>query len=53
VTAVLPDYSKEMLLPALKIYTQGLMTHADMYNAFVARQEADQNSAPEGPVMGA
>lgn len=35
---VLRDYGKEMILPALEIFTQGLMTDADMYNAFVARQ---------------
>lgn len=45
--AVLRDYGDEMILPALEIYTQGLMTDAAMYNAFVARQEAGTNRAPE------
>ena len=52
VAAVLRDYGKEMILPALEIYTQGLMTDAAMYDAFVARQEADKNVAPEGAVTG-
>ncbi len=45
--AVLRDYGDEMILPALEIYTQGLMTDAAVYNAFVARQEAETNGAPE------
>jgi AcrR family transcriptional regulator len=40
--AVLRDYGKEMILPALEIYTQGLMTDATMYDAFVAEQETEQ-----------
>ena len=51
--AVLRDYGNEMILPALEIYTHGLMTDAAMYDAFVAKQEAEKNGAPEGPVRGA
>ena len=51
--AVLRDYGNEMILPALEIYTHGLMTDAAMYDAFVANQEAEKNGAPEGPVRGA
>jgi TetR/AcrR family transcriptional regulator, regulator of cefoperazone and chloramphenicol sensitivity len=37
--AVLHDYAQDMVLPALEIYTNGLMTDSTMYDAFVARQE--------------
>jgi AcrR family transcriptional regulator len=40
VRAVLHDYAEEMVLPALEIYTHGLMTDSTMYDAFLARQEA-------------
>lgn len=36
--AVLRDYSEEMMLPALELYTQGLMTDSTMYDAFVAQR---------------
>ncbi|MGE4365299.1 MAG: TetR/AcrR family transcriptional regulator, partial [Mycolicibacterium sp.] len=36
--AVLRDYSEEMVLPALELYTNGLMTDSTMYDAFVARR---------------
>ena len=49
---VLRDYGKEMILPALEIYTQGLMTDATMFDAFVAKQEAGKEGAPDGPVAG-
>ena len=45
---VLRDHGEGMILPALEIYTQGLMTDAAMYGAFVAKQEAEMNFAPEG-----
>ncbi|MGK2882881.1 MAG: TetR family transcriptional regulator [Mycobacterium sp.] len=35
--AVLHDYAQEMVLPALDIYTNGLMTDSTMYDAFLAR----------------
>jgi TetR/AcrR family transcriptional regulator, regulator of cefoperazone and chloramphenicol sensitivity len=37
--AVLHDYGEEMMLPALEIYTNGLMSDSHMYDAFVAQQE--------------
>ncbi|TRW79316.1 TetR/AcrR family transcriptional regulator [Mycolicibacterium sp. 018/SC-01/001] len=37
--AVLRDYSEEMVLPALEIYTHGLMTDSTMYDAFVTRRQ--------------
>ncbi|UXA16827.1 TetR/AcrR family transcriptional regulator [Mycobacterium sp. SMC-4] len=36
--AVLRDYSEEMVLPALEIYTHGLMTDSTMFDAFTARK---------------
>ncbi|MFP1150612.1 TetR family transcriptional regulator [Mycobacterium sherrisii] len=33
--AVLRDYAQEMVLPALEIYTEGLMTDRTMYEAFL------------------
>jgi AcrR family transcriptional regulator len=38
--AVLRDYASEMVLPALEIYTEGLMADRTMYDAFVAADEA-------------
>ena len=35
--AVLHDYAQDMVLPALEIYTQGLMTDSTMYDAFAAQ----------------
>ncbi|MGD9620245.1 MAG: TetR family transcriptional regulator [Mycolicibacterium sp.] len=37
--AVLRDYSEEMVLPALELYTNGLMTDSTMYEAFLAQRE--------------
>jgi AcrR family transcriptional regulator len=37
--AVLHDYGEEMVLPALEVYTNGLMTDSTMYDAFVAQRE--------------
>ncbi|ULE31495.1 TetR/AcrR family transcriptional regulator [Mycobacterium sp. IDR2000157661] len=36
--AVLRDYSEDMVLPALEIYTHGLMTDSTMYDAFVEQR---------------
>lgn len=36
---VLHDYARDMTLPALEVYTHGLMTDSTMYDAFVARAE--------------
>lgn len=37
--AVLRDYTEEMMLPALEIYTEGLMTDSTMYDAFLEARE--------------
>ena len=37
--AVLHDYGEDMVLPALEVYTKGLMTDSTMYDAFVAQRE--------------
>jgi TetR/AcrR family transcriptional regulator, regulator of cefoperazone and chloramphenicol sensitivity len=37
--AVLRDYSEDMVLPALEMYSHGLMTDSSMYEAFLARRE--------------
>ncbi|MDT5012085.1 MAG: hypothetical protein QOH57_3702 [Mycobacterium sp.] len=39
-TAVLHDYGQEMVLPALELYTNGLMSDSTMYDAFVAQEAA-------------
>jgi AcrR family transcriptional regulator len=36
--AVLHDYAQDMVLPALEVYTQGLMTDTTMYDAFIAQR---------------
>ncbi|OMC37767.1 TetR family transcriptional regulator [Mycobacterium sp. GA-1841] len=36
---VLHDYSEDMVLPALEIYSQGLMTDSTMYEAFLRQRE--------------
>ena len=37
--AVLRDYGEEMMLPALELYSHGLMTDSSMYEAFLAQRE--------------
>lgn len=37
--AVLRDYSRDMILPALEIYTEGLMADRTMYDAFLAAED--------------
>jgi AcrR family transcriptional regulator len=37
--AVLRDYGEEMVLPALEVYTQGLMVDSTMYDAFLEARE--------------
>jgi TetR/AcrR family transcriptional regulator, regulator of cefoperazone and chloramphenicol sensitivity len=39
--AVLRDYGRDMLLPALEIYTEGLMTDSTMYDAFLEQAERE------------
>jgi TetR/AcrR family transcriptional regulator, regulator of cefoperazone and chloramphenicol sensitivity len=38
--AVLHDYGEEMVLPALEVMTEGLMSDNTMYEAFLAQREA-------------
>ncbi len=40
--AVLHDYAQDMVLPALELYTEGLLADSTMFDAFVAR--ADQGT---------
>lgn len=37
--AVLRDYSEEMMLPALEMYTDGLLVDSTMYDAFLAQHD--------------
>jgi len=37
--AVLHDYAEDMVLPALEVYTNGLMADPTMYDAFLAQRE--------------
>ncbi len=41
--AVLRDYARDMLLPALEIYTEGLMTDSTMYDTFLTRGEEGES----------
>ncbi len=43
--AVLRDYARDMVLPALEVYTEGLLTDRTMYDAFVAAQDTAQDAA--------
>jgi AcrR family transcriptional regulator len=43
---VLRDYARDMLLPALEIYTEGLMADRTMYDAFLAaKSEGETNDS--------
>jgi AcrR family transcriptional regulator len=47
--AVLRDYTEEMVLPALEVYTHGLMTDSTMYDAFLeAREKGISLTSNEG-----
>jgi AcrR family transcriptional regulator len=47
--AVLRDYGEDMVLPALEMYTEGLMTDSTMYDAFVdAREKGIPFTKPNG-----
>ena len=39
--AVLHDYAQDMVLPALEVYTHGLMTDSTMYDAILASTEKE------------
>ncbi|ART68719.1 TetR family transcriptional regulator [Mycobacterium dioxanotrophicus] len=47
---VLHDYGEEMVLPALELYTNGLMADSTMYDAFLAQREKGiPFSGPDAP----
>jgi AcrR family transcriptional regulator len=43
--AVLRDYARDMLLPSLEVYTEGLMADSTMYDAFLAEAEEGDSHA--------
>ncbi len=43
--AVLRDYSRDMILPALEVYTEGLLTDRTMYDAFLAAEDQGESHA--------
>ncbi|BCZ23328.1 TetR family transcriptional regulator [Mycobacterium senriense] len=43
--AVLRDYSREMILPALEVYSEGLLTDRTMYDAFLAAEDQGESDA--------
>lgn len=45
--AVLRDYADEMVLPALEIYSEGLLTDSAMFEAFSARGHASDTDEPQ------
>lgn len=42
--AVLRDYAREMVLPSLEIYTEGLMADRTMYEAFLEAEQGGTNA---------
>jgi TetR/AcrR family transcriptional regulator, regulator of cefoperazone and chloramphenicol sensitivity len=47
--AVLRDYGEEMMLPALEVFTNGLMADTTMYDAFIeAREKGIPRTSDEG-----
>jgi AcrR family transcriptional regulator len=43
--AVLRDYARDMILPALELYTDGLMADRTMYDAFLADAEGESDAS--------
>jgi TetR/AcrR family transcriptional regulator, regulator of cefoperazone and chloramphenicol sensitivity len=43
--AVLRDYARDMVLPSLEVYTQGLLADSTMYDAFLAEAEKGESHA--------
>jgi AcrR family transcriptional regulator len=43
--AVLRDYARDMLLPSLEVYAQGLLADSTMYDAFLAKAEQGEPHA--------
>ena len=52
VRAVLHDYSQDMILPALELYTEGLLTDSTMYEAFLAQQHEGENRDNDNHTVG-
>lgn len=50
--AVLRDYSEDMVLPALELYTRGLMADSTMYDAFLAAREQGISFSNPNPKKG-
>jgi hypothetical protein len=42
---VLRDYSRDMVLPSLEVYTEGVMTDRTMFDAFLAAEEQGETHA--------
>jgi AcrR family transcriptional regulator len=40
--AVLRDYARDMMLPSLELYTEGLMADSTMYDAFLSQAESQK-----------
>lgn len=47
--AVLRDYARDMMLPALEVYTEGLMADSSMLDAIIAREQAAAGRGGESP----
>ncbi|OBF27459.1 TetR family transcriptional regulator [Mycobacterium sp. ACS4331] len=47
--AVLHDYARDMVLPALEVYTQGLLTDSTMFDAFLAEREQQPEEGTDDP----
>lgn len=45
IRAVLRDYARDMILPALEIYSEGLMADRTMYDAFLAAEKQGESHA--------
>src|SRR5262249_33481257 len=43
--AVLRDYSRDMVLPSLEVFTEGLMAERTMYDAFLAAEKVGESHA--------
>lgn len=43
--AVLRDYARDMTLPSLEVYTEGLMADRTMYDAFLAANDQGESNA--------
>jgi AcrR family transcriptional regulator len=45
--AVLRDYARDMVLPSLEVYTNGMLTDSHMYDAFLAQAEKETSDASD------